>query len=148
MMCALRVTIASALRTYNVSRPRVTSRGPSDPRLDQLTLRRRSRHLSLRCRFHLDSSVRHGADDPKRQRRTSAANALRRSEQRQTQHVLTAGRGARDDLSASSDHVTFDWRSVKVRRIIVSYSDAAMSASHDSHMFSTAHEPKPGATCL
>ena len=148
MMCALHAVIASALRTCNVSRPQTTLRGPSGPCLDRLTFLRRSRHLSLRWCFHLDSSVRHDADDPKRQRRSSAASAPRKSERWQTRHAITAGHDARGDPSAPSDRVTFDWRSVKVRRIIVSYSDAVMSASHDSHMFSTAHEPKPGATCL
>ena len=64
------------------------------------------------------------------------------------QRALTAGHDARGDPSAPSDHVAFHWRSVKVRRIIVSYSDAVMSAIPDSHMLPTAHEPKLGPTCL
>ena len=32
--------------------------------------------------------------------------------------------------------------------IDVSYSDAVMSATPDSHMLPTAHEPKLGPTCL
>ena len=92
--------------------------------------------------------MRHGADDPKRQRRSSAASAPRKSGRWQTQRALTAGHDARGDASASSDHVALHWRSVEVRRIIVSYSDAVMSATPDSHMFPTAHEPKLGPTCL